>query len=392
MGKIITNESFIKEVSQLLNPTVELVGSYISSTQKILCRCKECGHEWESLPSNLKKGKGCPKCAIKNNANNKKIKAQEKLLSYVSNCDFKIIGEYVDAKTPIHCKCSICNHEWYPFPGNILKGQGCPECGNKSKSKKLSKSKEDVENKLPDNIELINYIRSGEKALFRCKVCSHEWFAIPSNVINKQSGCPKCSGRIKTDKEFKKELLKINPNITVLENYKTAITKLKCSCNKCGNTWEADPHHLLRGQGCPKCSKSKGELFIQSFLDSQNVSYTSQYCLLSDFPRKIFIDFRTIINDKEYYIEYNGIQHYQPVEYFGGVETFKKQQERDNFLKEYCIDNNINLIEVKYDMKEYEIKNLLYSIIENNEYNNIADKLAVEASHEFCGYEGQSRL
>ena len=25
---------------------------------------------------------------------------------------------------------------------------------------------------------------------------------------------------------------------------------------------------------------------------------------------------------------------------------------------------------------------------ENNEYNNIADKLAVEASHEFCGYEG----
>lgn len=25
---------------------------------------------------------------------------------------------------------------------------------------------------------------------------------------------------------------------------------------------------------------------------------------------------------------------------------------------------------------------------ENNEYNNIADKLAVGASHEFCGYEG----
>lgn len=107
--------------------------------------------------------------------------------------------------------------------------------------------------------------------------------------------------------------------------------------------------------------------------------------MLSNFPRKIFVDFRIVINDKEYYIEYNGIQHYQSVEYFGGIEAFKKQQERDNFLREYCTNNNINLVEIKYDMKELEIKNLLYSIIVDNEFNNLADELAVKASQLYEG-------
>ena len=51
------------------------------------------------------------------------------------------------------------------------------------------------------------------------------------------------------------------------------------------------------------------------------------------------------------YIEYNGIQHYKPVEFFGGEEKFRKQVERDNNLRQYCKENNIRLLEYSYQIK-----------------------------------------
>ena len=48
-------------------------------------------------------------------------------------------------------------------------------------------------------------------------------------------------------------------------------------------------------------------------------------------------------------IEYDGIQHYKPVGFFGGKKEFKETQMRDNIKNKYCKDNNINLIRIRYD-------------------------------------------
>lgn len=45
-------------------------------------------------------------------------------------------------------------------------------------------------------------------------------------------------------------------------------------------------------------------------------------------------------------IEYNGSQHYKANNKFGGTLCFDKQLIRDNKLKQYCINNNIILLEV----------------------------------------------
>ena len=47
-------------------------------------------------------------------------------------------------------------------------------------------------------------------------------------------------------------------------------------------------------------------------------------------------------------IEFDGEQHFHPVEYFGGEEAFIKQQERDNRKNEWCKENNIKLIRIPY--------------------------------------------
>lgn len=48
-------------------------------------------------------------------------------------------------------------------------------------------------------------------------------------------------------------------------------------------------------------------------------------------------------------IEYQGLQHYEPVELFGGEEGFKGVVERDKRKRKLCIDNGIRLIYWKYD-------------------------------------------
>ena len=45
-------------------------------------------------------------------------------------------------------------------------------------------------------------------------------------------------------------------------------------------------------------------------------------------------------------IEYQGAQHYRPVEFFGGVEAFEKTKERDKRKREKCAENNCALIYV----------------------------------------------
>lgn len=96
--------------------------------------------------------------------------------------------------------------------------------------------------------------------------------------------------------------------------------------------------------GCPKCSKSKGEKYVEILLKNNNIQYLDQY-KFEDLPH-IIVDF--YIPSKNCVIEYNGRQHYMPIEHFGGQLKFEKQQIRDNNLRNYCKINKINLIEIPY--------------------------------------------
>lgn len=58
-----TTEHFKERLSQV-NPDIEVLGEYVTSQKKILCRCRKCGNEWTPTPANLlNNGAGCPACA-----------------------------------------------------------------------------------------------------------------------------------------------------------------------------------------------------------------------------------------------------------------------------------------------------------------------------------------
>jgi hypothetical protein len=58
-------------------------------------------------------------------------------------------------------------------------------------------------------------------------------------------------------------------------------------------------------------------------------------------------------------IEYNGLQHYKPIKFFGGQKGFNYLQSRDKVKEQYCLDNNIKLLVISYkDDIENKLKTL----------------------------------
>ena len=48
-------------------------------------------------------------------------------------------------------------------------------------------------------------------------------------------------------------------------------------------------------------------------------------------------------------IEFDGEQHFRSVEFFGGKKAFKLTQKKDKIKNEYCKNNNIHLLRIKYN-------------------------------------------
>lgn len=138
--------------------------------------------------------------------------------------------------------------------------------------------------------------------------------------------------------------------------------KVQCDCGS--DPFEVRLEHL-KGQGrngktisCGCLTESSGELKIRTILENANINFQTQYLIKNENNKIMYFDF--VIFDKNNNIikciEYNGIQHYEPVDYFGGKERFKQQQERDKRKNDYCNTHNIILQWIPYT--EYDNINL----------------------------------
>jgi hypothetical protein len=60
-------------------------------------------------------------------------------------------------------------------------------------------------------------------------------------------------------------------------------------------------------------------------------------------------------------VEFQGKQHYEAVSFFGGEEGFKGRWRRDQIKREFCRKNDIPLLEIRYDDKDWqeELKDFL---------------------------------
>lgn len=109
-----------------------------------------------------------------------------------------------------------------------------------------------------------------------------------------------------------------------------------------------NPLSHIQGSGCPNCGESQGEKAISKFLDKNNISYYRQH-KFNDCKNVFELPFDFYIPSKRLLIEFDGKQHYEPIEHFGGIDTFRKLKINDKIKNDYCEDNYIELVRIKYD-------------------------------------------
>ena len=265
--------------------------------------------------------------------------------------------EYIHNKIKVCIICPI-HGEFWQKPHDHLRPNGCPKCkGVLIRNSKLRTqeqfivlAKEKHNNKY-DYSKTV-YVDGLTKV---CIICPKhvEFFQTPQDHLSGR-GCCKCAGYGFTTKDF---IDKANE----IHNYKYDYSKAvyikgdEYVCIICpihGEFWQRASIHL-HGHGCSKCSWSKGELNISQFLTKHNIEFIPQYIINCPINVSGIAKVDFYLPTYNIFIEYNGKQHYEPIEYFGGRFTFEHQQLRDTYIKTYCKENNIEFIEISYKESKY---------------------------------------
>ena len=298
-----------------------------------------------------------------------------------------VVGIYINNKTKIEFQCLVegCFHKWLARPDNILSGYGCPECAKRKISAARIKTHdefvEEVAIKNPDIKVLGEYVLDNVKIEFQCNNpnCGHKWFATPDKIIHKMTGCPKCAKlnrakkKTKTYDDFVDEVQRKNPNIEVVGEYNGIKAKTKFKCRICGNIWSTTPDSILNGNsGCPMCAQSHGERSIAGWLQNNAIEFIPQYKF--DNCRDIeLLPFDFYLPKYNLCIEYDGEQHFKPVN-FGGISderamiNFRTTKIHDNIKNNYCKQCKITLVRISY-LEKNNIDTLLNDIIKHNTIN-----------------------
>lgn len=357
-----THEEFVDEVKNKF-PHIDILGTYKNNREKILFHCNNCNYDFYSNSKNiLNSNYGCKLCGYK--ATGDKIrKSSDNFKEDFSKTrpDLTLIGEYTGTKNKILCKCNACGNEFSSNASNLLSGSQCPECSKKRLRKMYRKPHEQFIKEielLNPNIEIVSeYTKCSESISCRCKVCGNEWNAQAGNILG-GAGCSKCRGGVKiTHEEFMQRLKEKNNKIEVIGTYTSANTKILCRCIFCGREFMGRPADLLRGHACPHCKTSKGEQKIYEYLSLNNVNHEQQISFKDcrdSLPLPFDFGVKDYNNNLLFIVEYQGYQHYYPVDFAGEGEQWaldyfeNKTKRHDNIKKEYCKEHNIPLLEIPY--------------------------------------------
>jgi hypothetical protein len=279
-------------------------------------------------------------------------------------------------------KCLKDNYEWettLDALSNSRSKTGCPKCGNVARIKNIEEVNEWLLNNRP-TIQCLEYGgTTTSPSLFRCLIDGYEWRTRFSN-IKSGKGCPVCGNvkKIKTIDEVNEWLIENKKKIVCLSYIGNVRQKSWFHCECCHHSWETSYNAIRSGNGCPNCNLSKGEKRIQEILDENEIMYKAQF-YFSDcvYEAPLKYDFAIFNKNKLYALcEYQGIQHYEPVDFASkGAEwansMFELNQKRDNIKRDYCKNNNLKLIEIPY-WDFGEIDNIITDLIRNMQGDDLS--------------------
>lgn len=376
------------------------------SSDKIKLECAR-GHQWVTYAKVICDTTcWCPDCDKIDG-----ITLEHNLLSTIALREGSLEGGFCGRKSDVVIiKCSE-GHFSNKKAGDILRGTWCSECNNKKPGETEKRVKELIESKggkLDSDFKTTN-----DKITIIC-ISGHKWTTTCNNILYHETWCPECpkSKTIEAERKFREKVASkggkikdgetyqgIHSHITIIcaENHEftvepNSIMSMDSWCSWCSNNspkqaaenfynyiksmrgticdegkythaygdviiecefkhrWKICPHFMMaHSSWCPSCNESSGERNVRFVLEKYNVNFTTQK-RIPQLPTYKY-DFHFIHDNKEYFVEYDGEQHFRKVDFFHKTE--------DDFKKRLIID--ITKTRTIYNLGHYMIR-LDYSL------------------------------
>lgn len=347
-----TTEEFVKQ-AQLLNPNYDYSKVvYLGNKTKVEIICDK-GHTFFQSPNHHLRGQKCPYCqnSIKIS---KDVFLERAIAKHGNKYDYSLVENFNSISSKITIICPI--HGKFTQVVESHWKCGCKKCGRyptKKNTNDLVKKLEQLYGNYYD-YSLVEWKGRESKIKIICpkhgiQEINTRW-TLRGNVC-----CRECYFDTKrlTQKEFEDKANYIHNNQFdySLSKYKNASTPITIKCNK-GHIFKMKPQtHLYSCSGCPICmseKRSSGERKIRWFLTQNKIEFEEQKTFDGcKYKQLLLFDF--YLPQYNLCIEYQGLQHYQITNCFGGEKEFELRQKRDNIKREFCKNNNINLLEIKYN-------------------------------------------
>ncbi|PVV56293.1 hypothetical protein [Chryseobacterium sp. HMWF035] len=278
-----------------------------------------------------------------------------------------------------------CNeHDSEPFEQDIKdavilrRSKKCPEClsiiqsGNNripvsELNARIKSSKNSVIRDKQIVIRYEDHLHNDKNSmvLVKCNLFGHHKKPYPQTAVSigKNNICPECAKTREYKKKAGENLVEKINNILIEKNSSfsffgsidrndKSIIFYELICKNCGcSEWEREKY--VSSVKCKVCypNDTIGESRVIKYLNFLKLTFKKQ----KKFPgmkneKELKCDF--FIPKLNLIIEFDGHQHYYPVDYFKGFKSFKKTIKCDWIKNRYALKNSINILRIPF--YEYE--------------------------------------
>lgn len=317
---------------------------YKGTKEKITLKCPN-GHVYDTDFHGFKnKGSRCRKCSDK-----KRKLTYDYVKKYIESHGYKLISkEYKNANENLEVECPK-GHIYDVNYSNFKSGKRCPYCNGKHKYTK----EEMLSYFQSEGYEVLSseYKDTSSRLIVKC----NHGHIYDTTFLNFKRGkrCSKCANNKRLDYNYVKKYIESFGEKLLSKNYINNRTKLTIQCEK-GHIYHCSFDNFKKGNRCPECKNFKGELKVEEILKEYDIEFKKQYKFKNcKFKRHLPFDF--YLPKYNLLIEYDGKQHYEISEYFGGYNGFIDTKIRDTIKNIYCKEHRLDLLRISYkDFKNIE--------------------------------------
>lgn len=330
---------------------------YVDFKTKVAIICIEHG-VFEQIPINhVSAGQGCRACAGLASPSTSEWIERARLV-HGGRFGYEHV-RYVNGRSKVTIRCPEHGYFDQTPKNHVVNGQGCPRCIGRglSTTEWIEKARAVHGDKY--DYSAVEYTTTTKPVVIVCG--EHGPFEqTPSVHVKDRCGCPKCAGQGLSNEEWIDRARSIHGDDYDYSRFVYVRQDVKCEiiCFQHGSFRQTILNHIYNGSGCPLCAGSKGEKLVSRVLDGLGVDHQPQWSHPTCRDRApLLFDF--YMPPLRALIEFDGIQHFEPVKWFDAVTDeqadaqFLVTQRRDRIKNDWAAVNGYPLLRVS-ELKDVE--------------------------------------